>query len=106
MLFEPQVGQDWDTVTEANWKLLQSIDAAAAARGELLWRYIKYPVADGYAFYQIIRVTKTRARIRVCTGLGDDWHVLAWGREASIPLQQAREFVRRQDGLAALFARK
>ena len=93
-------------VYERNFANLSKIDGAAKARGELLWRYMSEPVADGHAYYQIIKVGKTKVRIELCTGLGDDWSVRYWGHSAGIDRNYAEDSVKRRDGLAELFSKK
>ena len=91
---------------EDRFKALREQDATAKAAGELLGRYIQESYADGYAFYEIIKVNKKSVRIQVVTGIGDDWVLPYWGVATSIPIAYAEQNIKRRDGLAALFARK
>lgn len=88
---------------ERNKKDLEMKDQAAKESGTLKGRYIQEPRADGYAIYEIIRVNKRSVRIRVVTGIGDDWTVPFWGEETTIPLDYAEQNVRRRDALEELF---
>lgn len=95
------VGDAW----KANWQKLNDIDTEAKQNGSLLYRYIQHSFADGYAIYQIVRLTKRTATIVVATGLGDDWVLPAWGRRATIDLATATAFVQQRDALEDLFAK-
>ena len=64
---------DYDRVIESNNRLLNEINDRCKAKGTLVGRYFETPVADGFAFYQVIEVTKTKARVQRCVGLGDDY---------------------------------
>lgn len=94
---------DWERTMQENEARLSRIDREAIDAGVLAGRVIYYPVADGYALYQVIRTNKKTARIRQCVGIGDDYRVLLWGDEATIPLSQAEWLVGRQDALDRLF---
>ena len=96
-------GDSWTTM-EGNQTLLDQIDSEAKAKGELLWRYIQEPFADGYAVYQIVKVNKKTVRIRVCGGLGDDWIIPYWGEEATIEIEHARWRVEMRDNLNSLLS--
>lgn len=91
---------------EKKWDEVAIRDKAAKEAGKLVGRYISEPYADGRAIYEIIRESKKTVRIRVVTGIGDDWQIPYWGAETSIARQYALENIQRRDGLAALFAQK
>jgi hypothetical protein len=91
---------------QARFDALHARDQAQKARGEVVGRYITHPYADGHATYEITKVTARTARIRVVTGLGDDWVLPAWGAETSIPLKDAMRFLDQRDRMAELFGRK
>jgi len=93
----------WDLLKE-NQAILDQIDSEAKDKGELLWRYIQEPFADGYAIYQIIKVNKKSVRIEVCTGLGDDWVIPYWGEEATIDLDHAQWRLQIRDNLNSFFS--
>lgn len=96
----------WKERFDKNWAAIKSGDEDAAAKGELVGRYISEPFADGNAVYQIIKENKKTVRIRVCTGIGDDWTIPYWGRETSIDKEYALTQIRRREGLRALFSKK
>ena len=59
-----------------NLNHLKAIDKAQEEKGEsLLYRYITRQVADGQAYYQIIRVTKTQVTLRWCEGVCPDGYI-------------------------------
>ena len=51
---------EWMKTIDENWNQLKQIDQDAKEKGELLWRYIQEPFADGQAIYQIVVVRKNR----------------------------------------------
>lgn len=95
-----------EPVMQHNWDQLEQIDLEAKERGELLWRYIQEPFADGYAIYQIVKVNKTTVRIQHCAGFGDDWVIPYWGAEATIDLDYAITKTQQRDNISELFGSK
>lgn len=69
---------------QKNQEKLDKQDEKAKAEGKLVGRIIEEQFADGFAVYEIIKENKNTVRIRVCTGLGDDWEIPYWGTEATI----------------------
>ena len=97
---------DWgkiDGKIDENWRRLKECDRAARAQGTLVGRYITHPFADGQAVYQIIGELHNKVVIRVCTGLGDDWVLPAWGQKCTIKTDQARQFIEQREALERLF---
>lgn len=106
MLYSTNINKeikDYIERVEANSQLITEIDSKVKEKGELLHRFIYEPYADGNAVYQIIRVNKKTARIKVCKEIGDDWVVPYWGEESTIPLHYAEMSVARRDTLDKLF---
>ena len=58
-----------------NQEKLREIDRIQKKKGNILWRYVWFPYADGYAIYQIIHTTKKYVRLLHVTGIGDDWEI-------------------------------
>ena len=111
MLYEPETVnfEDWDQASRVmtrNWERMEAIDEKAKTSNQLLYRYISHPYADGKAFYQIIKENKATVKLRVCTGLGDDWVLPAWGKECSISKSQAELFIKRRDTLKEIFSKR
>lgn len=67
-----------------NHAAMQLQDQKAKEAGTLVGRYIEEGIADGAAYYVIIRENKKSVRVRRVTGVGDDWTVPYWGDEATI----------------------
>lgn len=108
MLYNPlsSEGKDFIETIEENQKTLFSLDKKAKEKNQLVGRYIKEPYADGYAIYQIIRENKSSVRVRVCTGLGDDWAIPYWGNEATIDKNYAEGNILRRDRMSELFKKR
>jgi hypothetical protein len=90
---------------DANFKKLVAQDEKAKDEDKLVGRYIQEQIADGYAYYVIVRENKRTVRIRHATGLGDDWMIPYWGEEASIDKSYALQRIDWRDGLDALFSK-
>jgi hypothetical protein len=90
-------------IMRENFDQLKIQDNTAKQNGTLVGRYIQEGVADGYAYYQIVKEGKNTVKIRQVTGVGDDWMVSYWGREASIKKSYAKQMVKMRDGLEEIF---
>jgi hypothetical protein len=88
---------------EANFQKILNSDIKAKAENTLVGRYISHPFADGSAYYRIIKEGKSTVKIKVCTGIGDDWVLPAWGEICTISKKLALEFIRYREGLDAIF---
>lgn len=108
MLYKPDI-IDWTnvkgalTIMKANWGKLERCDEEAKKRGTLVGRIITHPFADGKAVYQITADNGKTVHIKVCTGIGDDWTLPAWGEECEISKDLARRFIDQRERIAALF---
>lgn len=51
--------KDWLERMEANWKKLRGIDQQQKEIGNILYRYVDFPYADGKSVYQVTKVTQT-----------------------------------------------
>ena len=89
--------------SDMNFKNLKAIDENAKRKGSLLWRYIEEPHADGYAYYQIVKVNKKSVRIVNVTLGGDDWMIPYWGEETTIDIEYAKQSIKWRDGISKLF---
>ena len=91
---------------EREQKTLQEEDAKAKAAGKLVGRYYKEQIADGYAYYRVVKATKTRVTLEH-VAIGDAW-LIRWiedsGRKVARKVVEAN--IQRRDGLAAFFAGK
>lgn len=86
-----------------NFKQLALEDAKAKDLGLLVGRYIDEPIADGKAIYKIIKENKKTVRIKVVTGIGDDWTIPCWGKETTIDKDYAIRKLHSRDAIAKLF---
>lgn len=93
--------------SQKNLDNLQAIDKEAREKGELLYRYFYVPVADGRAYYQIIKILGTKVAVRICFGICLDSyvdHVL--GERSTLPLKKAKQLVESRQALEDLFSKK
>jgi hypothetical protein len=100
---------DFEKVTktwEENIKKMNEKDANAKNQNILLGRFLRESAADGYAFYEIIRVNKKTVRVRVIKNIGDDYRVPQWGNEATVPLNYAINNIQFRDRISDLFNKK
>lgn len=102
--------QDWEkakAILARNFEQLQRIDAEAKKSGSLVGRYIRESVADGLAYYQIIKEGKRTVRIRICLDIcGDNYRVSYWGEEATIDRKYALKSVEGRDMMTKMFEGK
>jgi len=75
---------NWSDWIDANWKNLRLLDRAARSEGSWVGRIVRHSYADGYSTYQVVREYKNTVQISLCSGLGDDWVLPAWGMIATI----------------------
>jgi hypothetical protein len=88
-----------------NFEALSKQDEEAAKQGKLVGRVIQEQIADGYAYYVIIRENKKTVRIRRATGLGDDWTIPYWGDEATIEKNYVLNQFQWKEDLAKIMAK-
>jgi len=93
---------DWDK----NFKVLVESDRVAKEQGILVGRYVSEPFADGKAYYKIVSESKTKVKIEVVTGIGDDWILPYWGSKTSISKAYAKRQIEGREALEKLFSRK
>jgi hypothetical protein len=102
--------KNWDRVKailDGNFQQLQQIDEEAKKAGKLVGRYIRESVADGLAYYQIIKEGKRTVRIRICLDIcGDNYRVSYWGEEATIDRKYALKSVEGRDMMTKMFEGK
>lgn len=88
---------------ENNFKVLNDVDAWAKKHNRLVGRYIKEQIADGYAFYIIVKETKNKVKIELCKNLGDDYCVPYFGDSATIDKAYAKKNIELRDKLTEMF---
>ena len=98
----------WEGAIKANQKRIDDIEKKAIASGEMLYRFITEPVADGQAVYQIVQINKTTVKIKLCQidPLYCEYVVPYWGAEATIKKDYAEQSIRSQDALRKIFSKK
>ena len=99
---------DWQEAhvnSKHNYDVLEGIDKEQRDKGELLWRNFARNVADGYAYYQITKVTKEYAKVEVCRGVClDEWTDNMLGYECQLPLNIVKNMIAQKDAMAKLFS--
>lgn len=109
MLYLPELKTQSETVKEwfdreqRNISLIQKIDKEQKEKGETLYRFLFFPIADGKAIYQIIKINKKTVNISVCTEIGDDWIIPSLGSETKISKYIAEEEIKKRDLLNSFF---
>lgn len=98
---------DWDKArvnSDHNFDVLNGIDKEQRDKGELLWRYFRRNVADGYAYYQITKVTKLSANVEVCRGIClDEWTDDLLGEKCTLPINIVKDLISSKDAMEKLF---
>lgn len=99
---------DWQEAhvnSKHNLDVLEGIDKEQRDKGELLWRNFARNVADGYAYYQITKVTKEYAKVEVCRGVClDEWTDNMLGESCQLPLNIVKNMIAQKDAMARLFS--
>lgn len=90
----------WDDKEKENRDFLENIDQVQKEAGEICYRYLDFPYADGKAIYQVTGICGTMVKIVCCRGLGDDWEIPEYRDEAVILLSQALQIVGGRDKIA------
>ena len=98
---------DWEKArvnSEHNYDVLKKIDREQRDKGELLWRYFRRNVADGYAYYQVVKVTKKSAIVEVCRGIClDEWTDNMLGDSCQLPIKIVDDLIKQKDAMEKLF---
>ena len=98
----------WETMLEESQKKEKAMevkDEIARKVGTLVGRYIRQQIADGYAYYEIIRENKKSVRIQHLN-IGDAWVIPYWGSEATIDKKFAEDCLARRDRWSELCSQK
>ena len=97
---------DWITAMDDNFQKLRGIDQRAKEAGQLLGRYVDEPVGDGKAIYQVVDVKAKTVKLKLCTGMGDDYRVGYWGVNPTVKLAYVQQSIKARDMFAEIFAKK
>ena len=88
---------EWEDLISVNWDFLTQVDKGQKNAGEIIYRYLAFPYADGQAVYQIVQLCGTMVKICSCKGLGDDYEYPEHGAESVLPLETVKALLRRRD---------
>lgn len=99
--FSAKLIKKWEENFE---KKLEKPDEKAKKEGKLVGRYIRESIADGYAFYKIIKESKNTVEIKHIKGIGDDYMINYWGKQATIQKNYAKENIGFRDRLNSIFS--
>ena len=98
---------DWQIAianSKLNFEHLQYIDRLVKAAGGLLHRSFSTPVADGRVHYQITRIKKKTAVVKLCPGIClDEYQDNILGEECEISLSKAKQLIAQADALHRIF---
>lgn len=104
------IGEDFSKIDEMiensnkNLEHLKDIDSFAKKNKQLLFRYFYLNVADGRAFYQITKITKTKATVTLCDGIClDNYADTVLGEESIISFEKAQEFISQRENRRIIF---
>ena len=95
---------DFIKMVEENMNRLEETDKKAKDAGQLVGRLIKHSYADGYAYYQVVKETARTCKVQVCSGIGDDWVLPAWGKSSVISKKTIKSLIERADEFEKLFS--
>ena len=103
----PTTSKDWTKNfenSEHNLNILNGIDNEQREKGELLWRYFRRNVGDGYAYYQVVKVTKKSAVVEVCTGIClDEWTDNMLREKCELPIKVVNDLIEQKDKINDFF---
>ncbi len=96
---------EWNKEMNKLWDRVQEEDADAKDKGELVGRYISEGVADGNAIYQIVSITKTKAKLEHVP-LWDAYRVnIIEQMDCKMPLKYVKANIGFRDNLARVFSK-
>jgi len=100
------MSEEFLKMIESNLKKLEREDDQAKAKSQLVGRYIREQIADGFAYYKIVKENKKTVRIELVRNIGDDYSVPVWGLKASIQKAYAIKNVGYRDRINEIFSKK
>lgn len=81
--------KDFNKSINDNYKLMNSIIKDCVEKNTIEGLILSFGVADGEAYYQIIKVNKTTVNVELCENLGDDYRLATIGVKGTIKKQIA-----------------
>ena len=110
---------DWQDAIPADFRDMDAYRKAEEARwaeenkyqdtlpeGLVRGKLIRFQIADGYAYYRVVKVNKTTVRLRHQKMGGDDWSNPAIGFEGTLGVRQVAALIRQQEVWKKLMAKK
>lgn len=89
---------------DAEFKSMQEVDQSAKDQGVLVGRFIQEQIADGYAYYRILRAGSRNVALEHMD-IGDAWRIpMIESMNLVVPVKYARENIERRDAIAELFS--
>lgn len=88
---------------ENNFEKMVKKDKEAQRIGDLEGRYLRFPIADGYAYYEIVKENKKSVRIEVIKNIGDDWVIPQLGEKVTIQMAPAVQNIKQRVQMENLF---
>jgi hypothetical protein len=112
-IFDTNLGGGFENIDQViensnkNLEHLRAIDTAAKKFGGLLHRFFYVGVADGRAYYQITKVTKTKTTVELVSGIClDEYADQILGEKSTIETIKAEQLVKSRQALEDLFSKK
>ena len=91
--------------SEKNLEHLQKLSKEAREKGTFLHSYFAEPVADGKAFYQVVKIDGDKCTVQLCDGIClDDYVHDYFGYIKEIDLEYAQSKVKGMGALAKIFS--
>lgn len=95
---------DWRAKIEAEFESMKAVDQSAKDQGVLVGRFIQEQIADGYAYYRIIKAGSRNVALEHMD-IGDAWTIpMVESMDLVVPVKYARENIERRDAIAELFS--
>lgn len=97
--FDKMSWDEYEAGMHKNEERIEEIDRIQRDKGETLYRFMRFVVADGFAVYQVTNICGNIAKVKVCRGLGDDYVYFPYGESADVKLSEVEEYLSRHDAL-------
>ena len=98
--------EKWEKEFDANFEKAMA-ESRALPKGLVPGKLLRIGVADGYAWYQVVKVNKKTVRIKWRKDLCcDEYQYYGWGVGGSFPISLIEPLILGEERLAELFAKK
>ncbi len=88
---------EYEAGMQKNEERIKEIDRIQRDKGETLYRFIRFGVADGFAVYQITDICGSIAKVKLCRGLGDDYVYEPYGESADVKLSEIEAHLKKRN---------